>query len=77
MQAPSGNLISNDPLVSAIFNAVNAVSAEPLERILAVRRAGHIAEAYIGQNSSPESRSVWATSLKGSAPAQPSPSELQ
>jgi hypothetical protein len=71
------NLISNDPLVSAIFEAVNSVPAEPLERIMAVQRAGHIAAAYIGQNLSPESRRVWTTSLRGSALAQASPSEPQ
>lgn len=72
-----GNLITHDPLVSAIFEAVNAVPAEPFERIMAVQRAGQIAEAYIGQNSSPESRRVWTISLKDSARAQPSPSESQ
>ena len=72
-----GNLITNDRLVSAIFEAVNAVTAEPFERIAAVRRAGHIAEAYIDQNSSAESRRIWTTSLKGSAPVQTAPSESQ
>ena len=45
-EAPASNLISNDPLVAAIFAAVNAVPAEPLDRLLAVLRAGRIAEAY-------------------------------
>ena len=46
LQIGPGNLIANDLLVSAIFAAVNAVPAEPLDRLLAVLRAGRIAESY-------------------------------
>lgn len=40
------NLISNDSLVQAIFDAVAAKEATPLEKLKAVIRAGKIAEAY-------------------------------
>lgn len=40
------NLISNDPLVTAIFEAVVKAEAESEEKLKAVIRAGKIAEAY-------------------------------
>ena len=41
------NLIQNDVLVSAIFEAVSIAEAQPEEKIKAVIRAGKIAETYL------------------------------
>ena len=40
------SLIDNDPLVSAVFEAVKQQDAEPGEKLKAVIRAGKIAEAF-------------------------------
>jgi hypothetical protein len=68
----AGNLISNDPLVAAIFEAVSAVPAKPHERMFAVRRAGHIADAYIGNNTTEESRRVFDSTFADSDQSSPS-----
>jgi len=67
------NLIENDPLVAAIFDAVNAVPGEPLERIMAVQRAGQIAAAYLAPNVSVESRRVLTATFCGSGPSPSKP----
>jgi hypothetical protein len=40
------NLISGDRLVQAIFDAIKNIPESPHEKIMAVVRAGKIAEAY-------------------------------
>jgi uncharacterized Ntn-hydrolase superfamily protein len=45
-ESAGGNLIDNDPLVSAIFAAVTQGEGKPIEKLRAVIRAGKIAEAY-------------------------------
>jgi len=75
MQQPNGNLISNDPLVSVIFNAIAREQSEPYEKLRAIYRAGMIAEAYLGQNISPAARQVVSVTFN-EAVFQSSPSEL-
>jgi hypothetical protein len=42
-----GNLISNDPIVAAVFESVVSVEGLPEEKLKAIIRAGKIAEAFI------------------------------
>jgi len=64
------NLISNDPLVSAIFETVAnhpAVARDPknerIEKLRAITRAAKIAEAYLNENVTPEAIRVSAATL--------------
>jgi len=41
------NLIDNDPLVSAIFEAIAKQDGEPTEKTRAIVRAGKIIDAYL------------------------------
>jgi len=78
MQQLKANLISNDPLVSAIFDAVAGISSEPNEKLKAISRAGQIAEAYLGSNTTSLSRDIVArTFSEESAMNHFSASELQ
>ena len=43
------NLIDNDPLVSAIFEAVANEEGTPQQKIQAVLRAGNVAQAYLAR----------------------------
>lgn len=67
-----GNLISNDPLVAAVFHAVNSIEAEPIDRLMAVQRAGNIAGAYLHPHASAETRRVAesAFSVPTSSPSE-------
>lgn len=78
MQPSFGNLISNDPLVSAVFDAVVRTTAAPFEKLHAISRAGRIAEAYLGQNITSATREIIAQTLEGSSGLSPFfPSEPQ
>jgi hypothetical protein len=72
MQSQNGDLISNDPLVSAIFNAVDGVPSQATEKLRAISRAGKIAEAYLAPNLTDMARETVLATFKDSAS---SPSE--
>jgi hypothetical protein len=51
----TGNLISNDPLVAAIFSALAKIPSDPFDKLRAITRAGKIAEAYLPPNHTKDS----------------------
>ncbi len=52
MANANGNLISHDPIVSVIFDAVARINANHLEKLQGIIRAGKIAEAYLSSRGS-------------------------
>ena len=68
------NIVSNDPLVSAIFEAVASIPGEPFEKMRAIRRAGMIANAYIGENCTPHARETVKRTFTSGDTIFPSPS---
>ena len=76
MQA-SINIITNDPLVSAIFSAVAKVPSEPFEKLRAISRAGKIAEAYLPPFNNDDSRQVVLSTFPNQPSRSASPSEQQ
>jgi hypothetical protein len=66
-----GNLISNDPMVSAIFDSLDKMEGTPNQKLRAVFRAGSIAALYIGVNCDEAARAIYAQEGEKEVPAIP------
>jgi hypothetical protein len=65
-----GNLISNDPMVSAIFETVGKLNGTPHQKVKALVRAASIASIYSDTEAFSAVLATWEEDLEG-RPATP------